>query len=313
MITISTRPTRRQLDEQGLWLFWRDHPDGRGRQGFVCQLWACTAPACACPELVGLGRWLDDRVASVRAMPGDPELQLDTVAGADPDDPAYGFCAFRWDRRTGAVAPQAGPDDGFAALAVWLAAEFDDELRAALAHAVERGRQNDQPPDPWTGWRPGDLVAFDAHFPDEAFAPLGVHGARYFVDDLHCIAPDCPCTDVRLVFRRFGDDACSAELVFAGTLVVTLPGLTPQDVAAAPGALHGRQGVLAAWRHFVHEHQDLAAILARRRQRIRQVRPPARTTARAAAGPTRRRPRPGRNDRCPCGSGRKWKNCCGAG
>jgi uncharacterized protein len=32
----------------------------------------------------------------------------------------------------------------------------------------------------------------------------------------------------------------------------------------------------------------------------------------AAHEPIRRAPRPGRNDPCPCGSGMKWKKCCGA-
>ena len=32
----------------------------------------------------------------------------------------------------------------------------------------------------------------------------------------------------------------------------------------------------------------------------------------AAAQPIRREPGPGRNDACPCGSGRKWNKCCGA-
>ena len=32
----------------------------------------------------------------------------------------------------------------------------------------------------------------------------------------------------------------------------------------------------------------------------------------ASHEPIRREPQPGRNDPCPCGSGRKWKKCCGA-
>ncbi|MCD9027491.1 UPF0149 family protein [Luteimonas sp. BDR2-5] len=37
-----------------------------------------------------------------------------------------------------------------------------------------------------------------------------------------------------------------------------------------------------------------------------------RLAERVVRTPVRRAPAPGRNDPCPCGSGRKWKKCCGA-
>jgi preprotein translocase subunit SecA len=37
----------------------------------------------------------------------------------------------------------------------------------------------------------------------------------------------------------------------------------------------------------------------------------AATEAQAKAKPVRTGPKVGRNDPCPCGSGKKYKNCCG--
>lgn len=296
-----------------MWLFWRDHPDREGRQGVACRIWTCTNPDCPCTDVVGLGRWIDDRVAAVRMIPNDPELRLLTAGERETDDPAYGCCAFRWDRVTGKVTAERGPAHAFAELAAWLEREFDDELRASLERAVVRGRQREPAADLWADWRPGTLVAFDDHFPDERLGTLDVHGAVFLVNDLHCIAPACPCTDVRFVFIRCSDDGSKIDVSFAGTFVVELPDLAPQDLDFAEDCPGGERGLLAVWRQFTAAHPDLAAVLARRRQRMKQVRPPARRGARAPAGPARRRERPGRNDRCPCGSGRKYKNCCGAG
>ena len=51
-------------------------------------------------------------------------------------------------------------------------------------------------------------------------------------------------------------------------------------------------------RFFLHSHAPLASLIARQKASAPRLRP---ATTKA-----------GRNDLCPCGSGRKYKKCCGA-
>jgi uncharacterized protein len=60
------------------------------------------------------------------------------------------------------------------------------------------------------------------------------------------------------------------------------------------------------WQQLVHSCQDtLGDAIAQLHAYWEVVRSPPETVRRDA-------PKTGRNDRCPCGSGKKWKRCCGA-
>jgi uncharacterized protein len=62
----------------------------------------------------------------------------------------------------------------------------------------------------------------------------------------------------------------------------------------------------AEWRQLVQSCQDsLGDAIAQIHAYWLVVRSPPTTVRRDT-------PKPGRNDRCPCGSGKKWKQCCGA-
>lgn len=58
--------------------------------------------------------------------------------------------------------------------------------------------------------------------------------------------------------------------------------------------------------------ERLSDLLAEVPDREQDAADAARTAARALASEQRVAPRTGRNDPCPCGSGRKFKKCCGA-
>ncbi|MCB9876981.1 MAG: hypothetical protein H6835_05190 [Planctomycetes bacterium] len=274
---------RRQLDEHGLWAFWRDHPSGRGRQGFAGLLLACTAEGCRCHTLFLEGVWIDDRMACIE-LDGD---RLRIIGRGRPDDDrplAPGVHYLRWDARTGALEPLHGDAEGLQDVARWLHAEVDDELRAAL-HRIVAAQRRDAQPDPglWRSWRAGDMVHHVDHFPNHVFAGLRSDGVTYRLDDLHCVTPGCECADVRFVVHRIraddevldDDDEEDDEALPVGSVRIRLPDPHPYEVSIDGRYLRSRHALLHLWTRFVARHPQLMADLHHRRAQLRRLRPPA--------------------------------------
>jgi SEC-C motif len=161
-------------------------------------------------------------------------------------------------------------------------------------------------PDPFEDWQPGDLVSHPRAFPGSELPTLSHGGRRWLLEDLHCIDPQCPCTDVRIVLFDLDRDETGTGSSLAGTFVVGLPTLAPQDPTVENGLLPDTAALAAVWHQLTSATPDLADRLAERRLRMKQLTPPSP----ARQQPATRRVVPGRNDPCPCGSGKKWKKCC---
>jgi uncharacterized protein YchJ len=120
-------------------------------------------------------------------------------------------------------------------------------------------------------------------------------GRRYWVVDLWCLMPDCPCTDVALDFVAAHDE--TAEHV-----VVDLETGEPDDEEASEAGL-------GLWKALVEDPDALDELRARR-ETVKRVAaelsellaPPATVVSGQKTG---------RNEVCPCGSGKKFKRCCG--
>jgi hypothetical protein len=128
------------------------------------------------------------------------------------------------------------------------------------------------------------------------------------VVDLHCLKPGCSCTTVHL---SVGDRETSlglAELDLA-TRSWTVSRAKVKDrgiVEAAVRAWLTRYG----WRGALHRHADMRAYAQRLEDAGVLMRVPE--SAEAGHGATVRRAdgKVGRNEPCPCGSGKKYKRCC---
>jgi len=101
-------------------------------------------------------------------------------------------------------------------------------------------------------------------------------------------------------------------------LVRTLPLMWWQDGITDGKKLLISMGLVTAIARGPAEQFYLPAALARPLQRAwtpsdtQQVLAPMAMAERAQRRPATRAASPGRNYPCPCGSGRKWKKCCGA-
>lgn len=302
---MKTRPNlRRQLSDSPSWAFWRDNPTGPGRQGFLCTLIACTNPGCDCTEITLTGILVDDRLRGARFENGAFRLEWQAGRGDITTDLDEASREVVLDLDTRAVRP-LGDDDADADLLTWMKSEVDDELIDAARHLHNEARRTKPAaPDPWQDWQPGDLVSFRDAFPGSVLAELEYGGRKWLLDDLHCVERKCPCHDVRILCFSLPRDN-QARPAFGGTFVVTLPDLDPREVECEEGAVltPGQLGEL--WQEVRRPKASLADDLARRRLRMKELRPPSRGTVTAKASKV------GRNDPCPCGSGRMWRKCCG--
>jgi hypothetical protein len=194
------------------------------------------------------------------------------------------------------------------------------KAREILERAFREEREQLEPQaDPhydFSAHEDGTLAAYSRVYPKTGLLALHHDGVSYALCDQWCVRPGCPCVDGVVDVLVVPPDEASggvdvlAEFLGAihypsGDAVERSPKPPPALVAAVLGA-------------------DYRAPLAARRERLRAEAarrwPAPRATARSPAPPPRlaaSAPTPtppsgevGRNERCPCGSGKKFKQCC---
>lgn len=145
------------------------------------------------------------------------------------------------------------------------------------------------PPEPPTDleW----LISFSRILPYEFDLTVTVDGTTYLADDLYCLRPGCSCDEVNVAFTNL----LTSE--FLGR--VQAPSTQLEEAT-----IEGPQLLLDVWDALLDKLES--DVFEKRRRQIRaavrshqRVRPAVRST------------KVGRNDPCPCGSGRKFKQCCG--
>jgi hypothetical protein len=270
-------------------------------------LWAftCPTPECAC------------RTALVLSGLGNREALLERgqpVADAWLGDAHYarvaqglpGLTAFAIDLDTREVFPSMGdvPLDVEANPEVKAVLDrLDDDVLDAIARVWHLGKGEEPPPEFGAGgkkieledFRPGDLVVWD----DVRRTLRGdsyVFGDRIFeAFELYCVEPDCDCSEVILDFS------------------VVLPRGAPHPghmkFDGAEATLHPDHGRHRAsltdlWAAYCKRHPDHRERFARRSAIMHGL------AGQIVAVPPK--PKLGRNESCPCGSGEKFKKCCGA-
>ena len=143
-------------------------------------------------------------------------------------------------------------------------------------------------------------------------------GVEYLVEDLYCANPDCRCREAHLAFFRctvvkepeektVADECFMAEVSLDGSRKVT----ETYDCSR-----RSAEAVLAGW---WEQYADELDRLEWRYEKVKEIGRRSAPRGREARlrhdllpdepAPVERRV--GRNDPCPCGSGKKFKKCCG--
>jgi len=162
----------------------------------------------------------------------------------------------------------------------------------------------------------GSMARFADFFPFAGGFEFDLDGTHWMADDQYCVMPDCTCREVVLSFLPLetpsdGSNTISSARVPAARCDYKSNRIVPiQASAADQPSLQALAGAARAqnptWiRDVTRRHAQLKTLYARALLQASK-----RATPRG--GPAvRAEPKAGRNDPCPCGSGKKYKKCCG--
>ena len=154
------------------------------------------------------------------------------------------------------------------------------------------------------------MVGYGEIFPFGPGFPFEMGGSRWLTDDQYCVNPECECTDAVIMFMSVPEETRRRVEIEDSLPAARYDYKTGQfSEVQPPGA--GKPPLSALVQALKEAHPQLAAELKFRHHQLRILYQRAldakRRTSRAAPA----RPKPGRNDPCPCGSGKKYKRCCG--
>jgi len=163
----------------------------------------------------------------------------------------------------------------------------------------------------------GSLVGFGEIFPFAECFEFELDGEKWAADDQYCVMPDCDCRDVVLSFLHLlpaeGRSGIVKEPIPAARYDYKRNKVTVECKPAVgePSLATLVRAVREAHPSFVedvrHRHEQLKTLY------LRTVLAEGPPDSAFGPGKTIRRddPKIGRNDPCPCGSGKKYKKCCG--
>jgi uncharacterized protein YecA (UPF0149 family) len=103
----------------------------------------------------------------------------------------------------------------------------------------------------------------------------------------------------------FDDEAESGDAV--GTVLLDISGPTGFKIKEKTAECGPEPLIEDLWTFYEQRH-DVARFLRRREAQLKEV---GATLWHSVAKAAQTAPKTGRNDPCPCGSGRKFKKCCG--
>jgi hypothetical protein len=153
----------------------------------------------------------------------------------------------------------------------------------------------------------GSMVGYYEILPYARSVEFTLGAQTWLLDDQHCVRSGCSCQEAVLSFFEFRPSTPPSGTGIEPALSIRY-GYGTGQIEPLSGALEGRwpeQDFVNALKKVL---PDLDAVLAKRQALLQRLyrRALSRKTIRLQA------PQPSRNDPCPCGSGKKYKKCCGA-
>jgi hypothetical protein len=266
-------------------------------------LWACPNPTCRCGTLTF--------------------ECLASAALEDPSTPSAGsrvrFTLDVFDRTLARTTKDSPEGQSLGSATVrglspenweWLHRLFlADKARAVAEMDVETVRV-EFPPD----LRPGEMVAYQELFEwAERFVYTSDDAQRWLVDDAYCTKPGCTCREILLHFFRVPSTSPGTRVQLGNPDVTLRRDLSTGRITE----LHRDRSCpspITLNASLLKHYPGLDATLEQRRKQVQRV---ARRIPSQGTSPTpppqpvsRATPKIGRNEPCPCGSGRKYKHCC---
>ena len=281
------------IDEQARRLI-ANLPNGEGVEEYDCVADTCRNPACRC-KTVTVG--FRARASAVPAQT-TPERKVGVDLGTRTVDGNF---------RKGA----SHSDIAFAGALLAAMEPADFELLDRL-HFIIKRRETEQakPAEIQAQFdfdeieRSSIMQTYNDILPFAETMQVAVHGIEYVVLDQYCVKPGCGCRDAHLnllPIKEGGgalETSCSVNANYdAKTWKRVDDEPLPCDVATFRRLIESN--VPNLYTKLKARHKKLCAIYAHARKR-----------ARASIADGIPQEHVGRNDPCPCGSGKKFKKCC---
>jgi hypothetical protein len=176
-------------------------------------------------------------------------------------------------------------------------------------------------------WGEGTLVGYAEIFPFANGFPFELAGQVWQIDDQYCIEPACKCERVLLNFLPLGSETQPVRDMIKNPPAAFYE--YKRDRLKTVKKPAGDQPSLRVLLRTAKEtYPEFDSVVMKRRRQLRALfvralskefeppfdAPEAETEVPEATTPVSRRTsaKVGRNDPCPCGSGKKYKKCCGA-
>jgi SEC-C motif len=290
-------------DSQAAFEFERGGFAGRA---FTASVFVCGNPTCDCQTVT----------FNCTEGAGSPQpATAATQEAATPNPKTYFTLALKQRQVAQDDPPTPAPE------AARLTAAFIEEMTDAdwqslehLYRAVKRSQTERINPDEVEARfqeqvldDPSLLVGYGEIFPHAETFSTSCYGGHWLVVDQYCVNPRCACQDALLNFIRVPEGASQLQ---------DLRGDGPsffynhEDGTIDPDSHHEAEAH-AVLQALIQERPDLNRLLGDRHRLLRQLYARQQAAARPVAMQSIRRTKIGRNDPCPCGSGRKYKKCCG--
>lgn len=153
----------------------------------------------------------------------------------------------------------------------------------------------------------GAMVGYKEILPFGSDIRFHLDDLQIVVDDQYCISSGCSCTNVRLAFIPMGEDGIMTKQVVEGVVVNHK---TRQWVFNDSG--RKMSDAEKTFKTALEEQQhDIYGLLKKRHQILKRLYHNFKRTSLELEGARKSSPEIGRNAPCPCGSGKKFKKCCG--
>ncbi len=286
------------LGENGAYVLWRS--SRTPRDGLAFAMNGCDNPDCTCTLLKLWGVQVDDELSHVRAT----ESTFEVTSSREHETRARPRLETKLDVATGVLE---GPNPEFPAdLWRWLQGRIDGELLDSLHAQFLRGKGLDAgalEPDHDEIESMPSFLPYGSLYPHEREDCYASESVLYGVLDLYCVAPGCRCGEAILHWERVDEheEAVRDPVIGAVHLDLARPKSNALACRFVPEREADRALLESLYRRYLERWHGTDR-LGRRMGLVRDY--------------FRRRPiaaqskRPGRNDPCPCGSGRKFKRCC---
>lgn len=278
------------------------------RNGAPLWLWAdtCPEPDCGCRSAVIVASRCGSRDAVLQTAATVRKGKEVGQSPKDVEDEIGEDCAvFDLDIDTGET--RRVDDDQWAPLPdeyPWLNElldAIDGDVLERLGRLWYQGKGKEapdtapQPPERIEDWEPGRYVSWIEAYFGVRMDFYVVDGRRYEAADLYCVDPDCACGRVQVLFNELDLEYSK----FVGVAKIE-HGTTELEVVDGTKELLDR-----LWAAFQKRYPRF---LDRHAQRYPRMKEFGRLLHARYAAKTS--PKVGPNEKCPCGSGKKYKKCC---